>query len=214
MPRANGLTSGAKTARLLLQTSQVAVPDARQAAKELLMRTRCFALMLAATIGVTSCASKTASTTSSGTGGAASPGGTSQPAAAQPSSGSAPQIAVLGPQDLDGWMKKVGATYASLNKNAGGDLKAASNDAEQLAELFGNVERFFAQHKKQDAVTWAQDARKHAAEAAGAAAANDQMKAQAAAKNMGGACKQCHGLYREGDQATGYRIKAGAIPGV
>ena len=66
----------------------------------------------------------------------------------------------------------------------------------------------------QDAVTWAQEARKHAAEAAGAAAANDAMKAQAAAKNMGGACKQCHGMYREGDQATGYRIKAGAVPGV
>ena len=63
-------------------------------------------------------------------------------------------------------------------------------------------------------MSWAQEARKYAAEAAGAAAANDAMKAQAASKNLGGACKQCHGMYREGDQATGFKIKAGAIPGV
>jgi hypothetical protein len=37
------------------------------------------------------------------------------------------------------------------------------------------------------------------------------MKAAMAAANVGGTCKQCHGLYREGDAQTGFRIKAGTI---
>jgi cytochrome c553 len=34
------------------------------------------------------------------------------------------------------------------------------------------------------------------------------MKAQMAAGNIAGTCKQCHGMYREGDGQTGYKFNA------
>ncbi len=37
------------------------------------------------------------------------------------------------------------------------------------------------------------------------------MKAQTAADNILGACKQCHGMYREGDAQSGFRIKPGTL---
>jgi cytochrome c556 len=61
-------------------------------------------------------------------------------------------------------------------------------------------------------VKWAAEARTQASEAAGAAAAANAAKATAAAENMGAACKQCHGTYREPDGQGGYRIKPGVIP--
>ena len=73
------------------------------------------------------------------------------------------------------------------------------------------MERFFTQYNKADAVTLAQTGRTGATDVAAAAAAGDQMKAMMAAGNLGGTCKQCHGLYREGDATAGYRIKAGVV---
>jgi cytochrome c553 len=58
---------------------------------------------------------------------------------------------------------------------------------------------------------FAQNARMAATEAAGAAAAGDGMKALAAANTMAAQCKQCHGMYREGDAQTGFHIKPGVI---
>ena len=119
---------------------------------------------------------------------------------------------VLTEQDYDGLMKKVGPTYQALRKKLeGGATADAAKDAQQLAELFGSVERFWAQHKKADAVKWAQQARTYASDAAGTAATGAADKALAAANNMGGMCKQCHGTYREGDASTGFRIKPAAL---
>ena len=39
----------------------------------------------------------------------------------------------------------------------------------------------------------------------------DQMAAQAAAKEVQGACGGCHKQYREGDNQTGFKFKAGVI---
>jgi cytochrome c556 len=39
----------------------------------------------------------------------------------------------------------------------------------------------------------------------------DQMAAQAAAKEVQGACGACHKQYREGDNQTGFKFKAGVI---
>ncbi len=165
------------------------------------MRRTCVTVVIGLVLAITACANKNTPSAAGGAAGQAA------------GSGGSSVTTTMTAQDLDALMKKIGPTYGSLNKNAAANLSAAATDGQQLAEHFGNVERFFAQHKKTDAVTWAQEARKYAAEAAGAAAANDAMKAQAAAKNILGSCKQCHGMYREGDQATGFRIKAGAIPG-
>jgi cytochrome c556 len=101
-----------------------------------------------------------------------------------------------------------GALQKAIKSNA---LADAGKQAQELATLFGEVERFWQQNNKPDAVTLAQTARTGATEVAGAAAAGDQMKAMMAAGNLGGTCKQCHGLYREGDPKTGYNIKAGTV---
>ena len=49
------------------------------------------------------------------------------------------------------------------------------------------------------------------ADAAAAAAKGDLMAAQMAAGNATANCKQCHGLYREGDPQSGFKFKAGAV---
>ena len=138
-------------------------------------------------------------------------GGAPATAGAQTSGGAGAQAAArLPPDALDPIMKKVGPTNGAMRKKLmSGAVADARSDALTLAELFGDVERFWAQNNKPDAVKWAQDARANASAAAGAAAAGDGMKAQAAADNMLAACKQCHGTYREGDQETGFRIKPG-----
>jgi cytochrome c556 len=114
--------------------------------------------------------------------------------------------------DYDALMKKVGPTNGAMRKQIMGNmLPDAAKSAQTLATLFGDVERFWTQHKVKDAMMWAADARKYATETAGAAAAGDQMKAQAAADNVLGQCKQCHGTYRMGSQEAGFSIKAGVL---
>jgi cytochrome c556 len=114
--------------------------------------------------------------------------------------------------DYDALMKKVGPANGAMRmKLMSGMLKEAAADAQALATMFGDVERFWAQHKKEDAVKWAADARTNASEVAGAATAGDGMKAQTAANNILASCKQCHGTYREGDATAGFKIKAGTI---
>ena len=115
-------------------------------------------------------------------------------------------------QDLEQLMQKIGPTYQSLRKTLQGtDLGEAGKQAQQLAELFGGVEKFWTQHNRPDAITWAGEARTHASETAGTAAAGNAAKATAAADNLGGVCKQCHGTYRESDGQGGYRIKPGVV---
>ncbi len=125
--------------------------------------------------------------------------------------GAAQAPTTLTPADLQKSMQKIGPAYAALLKDVKGDLKAAATDADTLATEFGNVERFWAQRNRPDAVKWAQDARAAASTIAGAAAANDGAKAVTAAPLIGGQCKSCHSAYREGTQETGFKIKAGTI---
>jgi hypothetical protein len=125
---------------------------------------------------------------------------------------SAPAQAILTPQNLEELMKKIGPTYKSLQQRLeANDTAQSAKEAQQLAEWFGGVEKFWAQHNRDDAVKWAGQARTHASDAAGAAAAGNAQKATAAATLMAGACKQCHGTYRESDGADGYRIKPGVM---
>jgi hypothetical protein len=125
---------------------------------------------------------------------------------------SAPAQARLTPQNLEELMEKIGPTYKSLlQRLEANDTAESAKQAQQLAEWFGGVEKFWAQHNRADAVKWAGQARTYASEAAGAAATGNGEKAEAAANNMAGACKQCHGNYREEDDAGGYRIKPGVI---
>jgi len=139
-------------------------------------------------------------------------GGTAQqPAAA--GRGAGPQAAArMTPEQLDAAMKTISSTNGTLGmKLMGNDLPGAAKDAQTLATTFADVERFWAQNNKADAVKLAQQARMSASEVAAAALAGDGSKATAARGNMTATCKQCHGMYREGDAQSGYRIKAGVL---
>ena len=114
--------------------------------------------------------------------------------------------------DYDALMKKVGPTNGAMRKKIMGNmLPDAAKDAETLATLFTDFERFWMQQKRMDAVKWASEARMYASQTASAAAGGDQMKTQQAADQLLGDCKQCHGTYREGSQEAGFRIKPGVV---
>ena len=142
------------------------------------------------------------------------PAAAGAPAQTSGGGGSAGQRAAarLTPADLQARMQIIGPTSGSLRmKLMNNQLPDAAKDAQTLATAFADVERFWAQNNKQDAVMWAQQARMGAQNAAGAATAGDAMKATAAAGNMQAQCKQCHAVYREGDAQTGFRIKQGVL---
>jgi cytochrome c556 len=108
-------------------------------------------------------------------------------------------------------MKQIAQANGAMQKLIkANDLAAAGKEAQTLVTQFTLVERFWTQNKKDDAIKLAMTARTGATDVVAATAAGDQMKAQMAAQNLGGTCKQCHGTYREGDPQTGYRIKADA----
>ena len=102
-----------------------------------------------------------------------------------------------------------------MNKAIG---SASYADAKaQIATLRTNymtLQGFWAGVKKDDAVGIVKDGltRLDALDKMLGAATVDQMAAQAAGKEFGGAtCGACHKLYREGDAQSGFKFKAGAI---
>ena len=108
-------------------------------------------------------------------------------------------------------MKQIAQSNGAMQKLIkANDLMAAGKEAQTLLTQFTLVERFWTQHKKDDAVKLAATARQGASDVVAATGAGDQMKAQMAAGNLGGTCKQCHGTYREGTPQEGFRIKADA----
>jgi cytochrome c556 len=113
----------------------------------------------------------------------------------------------------EGYMKTISSTNAAMGKKImSNELADAAKDAQQIAMVFGDVEKFWTQNNKSDAVMFAQQARMAATDVAGALAAGDTMKAQAARKQMQGSCGGCHMAYREGSPQTGgYTIKAGVV---
>ena len=114
--------------------------------------------------------------------------------------------------DYDALMKKVGPTNGGMRKAImSNQLADAGKNAQQLAMLFGDVERFWTQYKVMDAAKIAAEAQRNAKETAAAAASGDQAKTQMAADNLLGQCKQCHGMYRMGSQEAGFMIKPGVL---
>jgi hypothetical protein len=167
-------------------------------------------LILTMAFGV-ACANRSASSSPSAAA-AAAPAPASPPAAT-----AAAQTNVqprLTESDYRGFMKTVGTTYPAMQMHLKGGMTAeAAKEAQTLAQTFGEVERFWTQNNKADAVKLAQQARAYATETAGAATAGDAQKAMMTATNMQGMCKQCHGLYREmdPDNPGGFRFKPGVI---
>lgn len=131
-------------------------------------------------------------------------------------------------EDYDALMKKVGPVFTAMSKNLdSGKVDLVPKDAQQLGELFGQAEKFWAGHKREDAVKWTQAAQKHAGEIAeGVTAALGYLRsdarvqsgvqerlsrARASVASLGAVCQQCHTTYREGNAASGFRIKANTL---
>lgn len=194
------------------------------------MRCLCWTLVSTAVVMTLSagCANRSAAPGNTlGSAGTAAPGtATTDTAGGSPSQQAA---AKMNERDYEAIMKKVGPTYVSMRKNLdGGEVTKSAAEAQQLAGLFGEAEKFWAQYNRRDAVKWAQKARTYATEIAGAVAAAEGYlrldarvqrgiqlrlkRARTAATNMGAMCTQCHAKYREGEEATGFRFKPGALP--
>ena len=106
-------------------------------------------------------------------------------------------------------MKQIQQAIGAANKAVkGGDTATTTTNVETLATQFATIETFYTQRMKPDAVKLAQTARAGAADALAALKAGDAMKATMSIGNIQGTCKQCHGMYREGDAQTGYKFNA------
>jgi soluble cytochrome b562 len=103
-----------------------------------------------------------------------------------------------------------GATNKAVASGAFADAKT------QLATVRGNfvaLQGFWTEKKQDAAVGIVKDGltKIDALDKLLAATPVDQMAAQAAAKEVQGACGACHKQYREGDNQTGFKFKAGVI---
>jgi hypothetical protein len=110
--------------------------------------------------------------------------------------------------DYPAKMKAAAQANGELQKALKAGVAAdAVAPAKAASAAFADIENFWKAQKKDDAVKLAAQARTGFADAAAAAAKGDVMAAQMAAGNSLATCKQCHGMYREGDAQTGYKIK-------
>ncbi|MSO83835.1 MAG: hypothetical protein EXQ53_11170 [Acidobacteria bacterium] len=112
-------------------------------------------------------------------------------------------------------MKSNAQANGASNKAIGS--MAYADARTQIATLRQNLtmlQGYWAEKKKDDAVGILKDGmtRLDALDKMLSAGTVDQVAAQAAAKEFGGnVCGACHKLYREGDNQTGFKFKAGVI---
>jgi cytochrome c556 len=112
-------------------------------------------------------------------------------------------------------MKSNAQANGAMNKAIGSGAYADART--QIATIRQNLmtlQPFWAQRKVDDAVgiVKAGLGRLDALDKMLSAGTVDQVAAQAAAKEFGGnTCGACHKLYREGDNQTGFRFKAGVF---
>jgi hypothetical protein len=109
-------------------------------------------------------------------------------------------------------MKTIATANGVLGKSLAADPAAAAKEAATIAAAFGEVERFWTQYNKADAVTWSQQAKQAATGLAAAITAKDDAKVQELRKSLTSNCGACHTAYREGGPQTGgYTLKAGIV---
>ncbi len=76
------------------------------------------------------------------------------------------------------------------------DATSAKEDARALAEMFADVEQYFVQKGKNDAVDWSKQSRELSAEITRYVAANDFDHASQSAAALSKNCKACHRIYK------------------
>lgn len=106
------------------------------------------------------------------------------------------------------WMKTVGPTMASLNKNLtakSGD--AAVADAKTLQGIFGQVHDYWQGKKVDDAVKFSADAQAGFKQVSDLAAAGKFDEASAAVKTAQANCGGCHMAHREKEADGSFKMK-------
>lgn len=94
------------------------------------------------------------------------------------------------------WMKSaVAANGAAKAAIAAKDNSAVADNAKKLSESFDQIAKFWAAKHKDDAVKLAETARDAGKALASATSAEDQT---AALQKVGGTCRGCHQVYRDG----------------
>ena len=124
------------------------------------------------------------------------------------------KIATL--QDHAALMKSNAQAVGALNKALGsGAFADARPQVAALRTNFMTLRTFWTEHKNETALKVVGEGltRLDAMDKLLSAAAPDQMAAQAAAKEFGGAtCAACHKQFREGDAQTGFKFREGMSP--
>jgi hypothetical protein len=96
------------------------------------------------------------------------------------------------------WMKAaVAANSAAKAAVTAKDNAAVAAQAKIAADSFDQICKFWAKRQKDDAVKLAATARDAAKELASATSADDQTAALA---KIGGTCRGCHSVYRDGSK--------------
>jgi cytochrome c556 len=117
-------------------------------------------------------------------------------------------VAMADDQEFQGWMKKTGGTVGKLRKEV--EAKAypdVAKDATTLAEIFKDVEVYFAKSHTDDAVAMSQSAQAVAKQLASAATSGDADAVASSMKAVMGSCAGCHTAHREKLPEGGYKIK-------
>jgi cytochrome c556 len=111
-------------------------------------------------------------------------------------------------------MKSNAQANGAMNKAIGsGAFQDARTQLTTLRQNFMNLQAFWAERKQDAAIGIVKDGltRIDALDKLLGAPAPDQMAAQAAAKELQGACGACHKMYREGDAKEGFRFRPGVF---
>jgi cytochrome c556 len=96
------------------------------------------------------------------------------------------------------WMKTTAGSFSSLRKTVEAkDGPATAETAEKLAGIFAQVRGHFEEHKAQDGIDFANQAREASNSLAAAAKAGEWEKAQGDLKSIGATCQGCHAAHRE-----------------
>jgi cytochrome c556 len=105
-------------------------------------------------------------------------------------------------------MKRVGPAFNALRQGAGGpNAETVRDNASVLKQAFAEVEKFWKNRGRADALGWAQDARKHVEGLDRAAASSDWDAVKSSTATLGQTCQSCHTAYRERFDDGSFRIK-------
>ena len=111
-------------------------------------------------------------------------------------------------------MKSNAQANGAMNKAIGsGAFQDARTQLATLRQNFTSLQAFWSEKKQDAAIGIVKDGltKIDALDKLLGAPAPDQMAAQAAAKELQGACGACHKQFREGDNQTGFRFRPGVF---